>query len=99
MFQFLGIYLRTKEWFFLRRRKFIHFFIHKLSILAYNFKSRALINKMIKLQHKIYIIKVMNSLILTQIEHSVLKSVFFLLSKGHNLVIFFHLPLVKMQNV
>jgi len=60
----------------LKGRYFIHFVIHKLSIIAYNFKSRALANKMIKLQHKIYIITVMNCFILRQIEHLVLKSVF-----------------------
>jgi len=70
----LGIYLSTKSCIFVKGRYFIHFFKHTLSIIAYNFKIRFLINKMIKLQHKICIRNVMNCLIQRQIENSVLKS-------------------------
>ena len=53
------------------------FFTHILSIIAYNFFSRALVNKLIKLhkhKHKIYIINAINCLKLRQIENLVLKS-------------------------
>jgi len=74
MFQFLGFFFSTKSCIFVKGRLFIHLFTHTLSIIAYNFKSRALVNKMIKLQRKICIINVMNCLIMRQIENSGLKS-------------------------
>jgi len=71
----LGIYLSTKECIFVKG-KIIYTFLYTQIIYAHNFISRALVNKMIHLQHKIYIINVMNCLILRQIEHLVLKLVF-----------------------
>jgi len=94
MFQFLGIHLSTKECIFVKG-EILYTFLYT------NYLSLLTILKtelwLIKLQHKIYI----NCLILRQIEHSVLKSVF-LGPKGHNLDILFtqsYIPLVKMPHV